>query len=207
MSVDIPRKILVVDPGMAQIFGHNYGYNQILQRWFTEKQMQGSFLFSRLLPPQMLAEFPGSRAAFTWSPYLLLDPSESLRRIAETFAAELHFLVDADAETLIFAHTLNPTALYGFALWQAALPEARRSQLALNIMLDMSDSATCREALPSVAIFYAEQGRRGCSAAPRAAPVCCPIFSAPPVPCCPPPCRTAWGAAGRISAQTGQFSA
>jgi len=147
MSVDIPRKILVVDPGMAQIFGHNYAYNRALQRWFTAKQVHGSFLFSHLLPPDILAEFPDSRAVFAWSPYLLLDPAKSLRRTAEAFAAELYSLVDVDAETLIFAHTLNPTGLYGFALWQAALPESRRPLLALNIMLDMSGDAECWDRL------------------------------------------------------------
>ena len=158
------RRILVVDPGMMRIYGHHYAYNQSLQRWFTAKGVQGSFLFSRLVPPEVLAEFPGSRSVFVrnphrWNLYPQKDSPEGLRRTARAFSTELRAHADADAETLVFAHTLDPIALYGFALWQAALPEAVRPRLALNIMLYMADNAECRERLALGCDLLRQMGR------------------------------------------------
>lgn len=126
----------------------------------------GSFLFSRHLPAELLAEFPGSQAVFAWSPYsppqsLKTDPADALKRAAETLAAELHVFAEAaaDANTLIFAHTLDPAALYGFALWQAALPEARRPRLALNVMLGVTDSGECRERLAPACGLLRQTGK------------------------------------------------
>ena len=166
MPADAPRKIVVADPGMAQSFGHHYAYNKALQSWFTKNGVAGSFLFSRHLPAELLAEFPDSRAVFSWSPYNPpqspeVNPVDPLRRAAEALAAELRVFADAatNADTLVFAHTLDPAALYGFALWQAALPEARRPRLGLNLMLGVTDSAECRELLAPARDLLRQTGK------------------------------------------------
>lgn len=154
-----PYDILIVDPGMAQNFGHHYAYNRALRGWCAAKGARNRFLFSRHVPAELLAEFPGGQGVFAWSPYLPPSlpgegPKEALRRTAEAFAAELRAHIEVDAATLVFAHTLDPASLYGFALWQAALPESRRPRLALNVMLGVVDNAAGREMLaPACAIL------------------------------------------------------
>ncbi len=154
-----PYDILIVDPGMAQSFGHHYAYNRALRDWCAASGGQSRFLFSRQVPAELLAEFPGGRGVFSWSPYLQRSlfgegPKETLRRTAEDFAAELRAHIEADADTLVFAHTLDPASLYGFAFWQANLPENRRPRLALTVMLGVVDNVTGRESLaPACAIL------------------------------------------------------
>ena len=166
MPADDPRKILVVDPGMAQSFGHHYAYNRALQSWFAANGAAGRFLFSHSLPANLLAEFPGGRAVFTWNLYSPpqspeADSTAALRRAAEALAAELHAFAgsEANADALVFAHTLDPAALYGFALWQAAMPEARCPRLALNVMLGLTDSAGCRERLAPACDLLRQTGK------------------------------------------------
>ena len=154
-----PYDILIVDPGMAQNFGHHYAYNRALRDWCAANGARGRFLFSRHVPAELLAEFSGGQGAFSWSLYSQPPvpgegPKEALQRTAEDFAADLRAHVEADADTLVFAHTLNPASLYGFALWQADLPENRRPRLALTVMLGVADSAAGRESLtPACAIL------------------------------------------------------
>lgn len=147
-----PYDILIVDPGMAQSFGHHYAYNRALRVWCASNGARSRFLFSRHMPADLLAEFPDGRGVFSWSLYQQPSrpgegPQEALRRTAEDFAAELRAHIEADADTLVFSHTLDPASLYGFALWQADLPENRRPRLALNVMLGVADNAMVRESL------------------------------------------------------------
>ena len=185
MTADIPQDILVVDPGMAQSFGHHYAYNQALQGRFTANGAQGRFLFSRNLPPELLAEFSNARAVFTWSPYAWpqtagAGPIEAMRHAAEAFAEELRAHVQADARTTVFAHTLDPTALYGFALWQADLPENQRPFLALNLMLGMADAPDCRALLaPSRALLGQTGKTRLFGGSKAAARMLSELFGAP----------------------------
>ena len=161
-----PYDILVVDPGMAQSFGHHYAYNRAVRDWCAAGGAQSRFLFSRHVPAELLAEFPGGQGVFSWNPYQPPSlpgegPEEALRRSAEAFAAELRIHVKADAGALVFAHTLDPASLYGFALWQANPPEGRRPRLALNVMLGVADSAAGRRSLaPACAILGQTEGAR-----------------------------------------------
>ena len=159
-----PYDILIVDPGMAQSFGHHYAYNRALRDWCAAEGARSRFLFFRHVPAGLLEEFPGGRGVFSWSPYLPSSgqgegPEDAPRRSAEDFAAELHAHIEADADTLVFAHTLNPAALYGFALWQASLPEGRRPRLALNVMLGVADNAAGRESLAPACALLGQTGR------------------------------------------------
>lgn len=196
MFSDARQRIVVLDPGMAQGFGHHYAYNRALQGWLTAKGADVTFLFSRRLPQDMLAEFPGGRAVFDWSPYASPGSPDS----AGAFAAELRAVADAktDADTLVFAHTLDPPSLHGVALWQAALPEARRPRLALNVMLGMTDSAQCRERLGPACGLLRRTGRaRLFAGSRRGAHILSELFGAPcamlptPLPEEPAGCRTA----------------
>ena len=166
MSTLFPQKLLVVDPGMAQIFGHHYAYNTALRAWLATQGNPGRFLFSKLLPEEMQKEFPESRAVFSWSLYARpqepgYDPMAFAQYSARAFANDLHTWADgeADAETLVFSHTLDPTALYGLALWHGSLPESRRPCLALNLMLDVSDGDFCR-ALLGLSLPLLRQSKR-----------------------------------------------
>ena len=65
-----PHDILIVDPGMAQSFGHHYAYNRALRDWCAAGGTRSRFLFSRHVPAELLAEFPGGQGVFALSPYL-----------------------------------------------------------------------------------------------------------------------------------------
>ena len=54
-----PYDILVVDPGMAQNFGQHYAYNRVFRDWCAAGGARSRFLFSRHVPAELLAEFPG----------------------------------------------------------------------------------------------------------------------------------------------------
>lgn len=166
VTADSPQKLLVLDPGMAQSFGHHYAYNHVLQSWCTAQKRESRFLFSQHLPAELLSEFSGGRAVLSWklySPPQLtgVSPTAAVRHAAEALAADLHAHAGAesDPETLVFAHTLDPTALYGIALWHAALPAAKRPSLALNLMIGMTDSPQCRATLESSCALLRQTGQ------------------------------------------------
>ena len=155
--------VFVMDPGMAQSFGHNYTYNHAFGRAFSEAGLPVSFFFNDRITSELLGEYPDSAGCFSWFLYQELNAAklsdEAFRHSAAVLRTELqaHVQPRLDTATLIFAHTLEPAGLYGFALWYTSLAKDQRPHLALNLMLGVDGTPECRTRLEAACSLL-----RGC---------------------------------------------
>ena len=162
--MDTVSAVFVIDPGMAQSFGHNYTYNHAFGRAFGETRLPVSFFFNDRITDELLGEYPDSTGCFAWCLYQELNAprlsDEAFQHSAASFCVELqtHIQPRLKAATLVFSHTLEPAALLGFALWYTALAEHQRPHLALNLMLGVDDTPECRSRLEAACALL-----RGCS--------------------------------------------
>lgn len=146
-------RVLILDPGMTRSFGHHYGYNHAFGAAFRRERLEVRSYFSGGLPQELADEFPDSSACFNWSLFEEMirvgDNPDDFYTSAQAFCSELQSYASpaAGPDALVFAHTLDPTALLGISLWYRTIRESDRPALALNIMLGVSDTRECHRQL------------------------------------------------------------
>ena len=147
------NSVCIIDPGMTQSFGHHYTYNHAFARAYREAGLPVRFFFNERTPGKLLDEYPDSIACFAWGLYQKPDAArlseEKFQSSATALCTELqqHIQPQLNAASLVFAHTLDPTGLLGFALWYTALEEQQRPHLAVNLMLGVDGTPQCRARL------------------------------------------------------------
>ncbi len=159
------RRVAVYDPGFIQQYGHHYTYNSLMRDAFAARGIPAQFFFTRYLPDWLAGEFPGCSKDIAALFYEGLINNETrlqnLRRRALRHAEELDRCMGAakGKDCLLFAHTLDPAALLGIALWREALPSPQRPAAALSVMLGLfSNEEQCRELLTEAAGLLSRQG-------------------------------------------------
>ena len=158
------RRVAVYDPGFIQQYGHHYTYNSLMRDAFAARGIPARFFFTRYLPDWLAAEFPGCSkdiVALFYEGLVNETRLQNLQRRALRHAEELgRCMGPAEGEDcLLFAHTLDPAALLGIALWRDALPAARRPRAALNVMLGhFGNEEQCRELLAEATGLLTRQG-------------------------------------------------
>jgi len=151
--MSVITKILLLDPGMARLFGHNYAYNHAFGKAFRQEKLTVRYYFNNTLPQELEEEFPDSSACFNWFLFQEIarvrDTPEYFQSSAKAFCSELQSCVSPEtgADSLVFAHTLDPTALLGIALWYCMQEEDKRPALSLSVMLGVDATRECRERL------------------------------------------------------------
>ncbi|MDR0339154.1 MAG: hypothetical protein LBH65_02630 [Desulfovibrio sp.] len=146
------KLLTILDPGMAQTFGHHYAYNTALLPAGRAAGFTASCLVSRHFPRELLAGVPGAVPVFEKNFYTELaraqGSAQALKETAEDFA---HALAKSPARNLgagdiLFAHSFDAARILGTALWYK---EAGNDvpALALNAMLGFNGRDDCRKTL------------------------------------------------------------
>lgn len=155
-----PQRVVVYDPGFVQRFGHHYTYNSLLRDALSGSGRESVLLCSGMLPDDVALEFPGCvkelRTPF-YEGATAEPPMERLRRRALGHARDLFSAAAAAAggDALLFAHTLDPSALLGVALWHDSLPAAAHPAMVLNVMLGAGGEREYRDSLAPAAKLLA----------------------------------------------------
>ncbi|GHU19215.1 hypothetical protein FACS189475_06040 [Betaproteobacteria bacterium] len=133
-------KVLVLDPGMAQLAGHHLSWNRTLQNIFDAHGLEHQFFFHKNTTPESLIPFKNAKAHFQYNFYRRVSESPALDVFEAFLTHALYMQRDlalltpfVDANTLVLGHSLNASAILGISLWHATLVSEKRPHFALNV--------------------------------------------------------------------------